>query len=129
MLWNELLQKGNISLLQSQSDTQYCVCSDYDKTQKEDQQYYNGTYFCYWGNEERKAHFLSAALECFRARTEENYISRYRMEEIASKSIDAFIESEPNEAAYFFTGRHELDMNESELDFFGLDENGYRKED
>lgn len=30
MLWNELLRNGNISLLESQSDTQYCICRNYN---------------------------------------------------------------------------------------------------
>lgn len=127
MLWNELLRKGNISLLQSQSDTQYCVCSNYTPNGKEDQQYDNGTYFCYWGNTEQKAYFLSAALECFRARTEENYISKYRMEELASKAIDRLIEDDTDEASYYFI--EEMEMEDFELEYFGLNENGYRKED
>ncbi len=36
MLWNELLRKGNVSLLQSQSDTQYCICRNYNPEAKED---------------------------------------------------------------------------------------------
>ena len=127
MLWNELLRNGNCSLLQSQSDTQYCVCSNYDATQPEDQQYNNGTYFCYWENKELKARFLSAALECFRARTEENYISKYRMEELASKAIDGLIEDDATEASYYFI--EEMEMEDFELNFFGLNENGYRMED
>ena len=71
MLWNELLRKGNISLLQSQSDTQYCICRNYNPNAKEDQQYDGGSYFCYWGDKERKPYFLSAALENFRIKTEE----------------------------------------------------------
>ena len=62
MLWNELLRKGNVSLLESQSDTQYCVCRNYNPDAKEDQQYDGGTYFCYWGDKERKPYFLSKEL-------------------------------------------------------------------
>lgn len=127
MLWNELLRNGNISLLQSQSDTQYCVCSNYDATQLENQQYNSGTYFCYWGDKELKAQFLSAALECFRARTEENYISKYRMEELASKAIDGLIEDDATEASYYFI--EEMEMEDFELNFFGLNVNGYRMEE
>lgn len=38
MKWIEILRKDNYALLQSESDTQYCVASGYDSTQSEDQQ-------------------------------------------------------------------------------------------
>ena len=127
MLWNELLRKGNISLLQSKSDSQYCVCSNYDETQEEDKQYCNGKYFCYWGDTERKSYFLSAALDYFRCRTEENYIPYSRMEELATDFAHEMAYAEPNETAYYLT--MEEDLEEHELDYLGFDKNGYEKKE
>lgn len=120
MLWNELLRKGNVSLLQSQSDTQYCVCRNYNPNAKEDQQYDGGTYFCYWGDEERKAYFLSAALENFRVKTEEDYISRVRLEELATKFKDGLLEYDEDYAMEFF--EDECDLTESEMEWLGITE-------
>ena len=119
MLWNELLRKGNISLLESQSDTQYCVCRNYNPNEKEDQQYDSGTYFCYWGDLERKPYFLSAALENFRVKTEENYISRFRLEELCTKFKDALYEADEEYASDFV--REECLDNE--MKWLGIESN------
>lgn len=76
MKWIEILRKGNCALLQSESDTQYAVVSGYDPTQLEDQQWGHGTYFTYWNDAKRKADCLQNALDCFRSRTEENYVTK-----------------------------------------------------
>lgn len=120
MLWNELLRKGNVSLLQAQSDTQYCVCRNYNPDAKEDQQYDGGTYFCYWGDKERKAYFLSAALENFRVKTEEDYISRARLEELATKFKDGLIEDDRESAMEYFD--YECEMTEEEKEWLGITE-------
>ncbi len=120
MLWNELLRKGNVSLLQSQSDSQYCVCRDYDETAKEDQQYEGGTYFCYWGDKEKKAYFLSAALELFRVRTERDYISRYRLEELTTKLAHGLKEFDEDYAREVF--EEECELEEHEMEWLELTE-------
>ena len=120
MLWNELLRKGNVSLLQSKSDTQYCVCTNYDKNRKEDTQYDNGTYFCYFGCTDAKSVFLSAALECFRSRTEENYITRSRLEELATQFKDCAIQ-EISDCAEELTYLLD-DMEKYEKEFFQIPE-------
>ena len=76
MKWTELLRKDNYALLQSESDTQYAVVSGYDPTQPEDQQWAHGTYFTYWNNAKRKAYCLQNALNCFRSKTEEHYVTK-----------------------------------------------------
>lgn len=76
MKWIELLRKDNYALLQSESDTQYAVVSGYDPAQPENQQWSHGTYFTYWNNAKRKADCLQNALDCFRSRTEENYVTK-----------------------------------------------------
>ncbi len=120
MLWNELLRKENVSLLQSQSDTQYCVCRNYNSKAKEDQQYDNGTYFCYWGDTERKAYFLSAALENFRVKTEENYIPRPRLEELATQLKDGLLEDDKELAMEYFD--EVCEMTDEEKEWFGISE-------
>lgn len=119
MLWNELLRKGNVSLLQSQSDTQYCICRNYNSDAKEDQQYDGGTYFCYWGDKERKPYFLSAALENFRVKTEDNYVPRARLEELTTKFKDGLIEDDRESAMEYF--EYECEMTESEMEWLGLE--------
>lgn len=119
MLWNELLRKGNVSFLQSQSDTQYCVCWNYNPEAKEDTQYDNGSYFCYWGSTYLKAHALSLAIDCFRCKTEDNYISRYRLEELATKFADGLIEDDEESAIEYFT--EECEMEDYEMEFFGIE--------
>lgn len=120
MLWDELLRKGNVSLLQAQSDTQYCVCRNYNPDAKEDQQYDGGTYFCYWGDRERKPYFLSVALENFRVKTENNYVPRARLEELATKFKDGLIEDDRESAMEYFD--YECEMTEEEKEWFGITE-------
>lgn len=76
MKWIELLRKDDHALLQSESDTQYTVVSDYDPTQPEDKQWSHGTYFTYWDDASRKADCLQNALDNFRNKTEENYVTK-----------------------------------------------------
>lgn len=76
MRWIELLRKNDYALLQSESDTQYCVANGYDPTQPENQQWAHGTYFTYWNDIKRKADCLQNALDCFRSKTESNYVTK-----------------------------------------------------
>lgn len=121
MKWIEILQKDNYALLQSESDTQYVVVSGYDSTQPEGQQWAHGTYFTYWDDLNKKATALSSALDLFRYRTESKYISRLRLEELATKFKDglfgAYLEDEEYEE--FFTD--ECEMEDYEKEFFGIE--------
>ncbi len=76
MKWIEILRKDDHALLQSESDTQYAVVSGYDPTQPEDQQWANGNYFSYWNDTKRKADCLQNALDYFRGKTEEHYVTK-----------------------------------------------------
>ena len=119
MLWNELLRIGNVSLLQSKSDTQYCVCTNYDETAKEDQQYCDGKYFCYWEDIEQKVCFLSAALEYFRTKTEENYIPRCRLEELCTYFKDGLVQDDYETAMEYF--EEECELTENEKEWLGIE--------
>lgn len=76
MKWIKLLRIDDCALLQSETDTQYVVVSGYDPTQPEDQQWASGTYFEYWNDTKRKADCLQNALDNFRGKTEENYVTK-----------------------------------------------------
>ena len=76
MKWTEILRKDKYALLQSESDTQYVVASGYDPAQPEDQQWNHGTYFTYWNDAKRKADCLQDALDYFRNKTEDNYVTK-----------------------------------------------------
>ena len=113
MKWIEILRKGNHALLQSESDTQYVVASGYDQTQPEGQQWGHGTYFCYY-NPDKKAEHLQMSVDYFRSKTEENYISRSRLEELATRFKDCVNGDEDMENVID-------DMEDYELDFFGIE--------
>lgn len=76
MKWIEILRNKDSALLQSESDTQYAVVSGYNPTQPEDKQWTHGRYFTYWNDTKRKADCLQNALDCFRSRTEEHYVTK-----------------------------------------------------
>ncbi len=62
----------------------------------------------------------------------EGVIGFYRMDEIASKTIDKLIENDPYEAEEFL--REELDLDDDEVEYFGIGETldmvkGYEEED
>lgn len=91
MKWIPIISKGRYTLLQSESDTQYVVAANYDADAPENEQWLAGMYFCYWDPVD-KPEFLSYAIDYFRSRTEENYISRERLEELCTKFKDEFVE-------------------------------------
>lgn len=118
MKWVEILRKDKLALLQSENNSQYAVASGYNPDGKEDEQWSHASYFMYYGNEQAKALYLQAALDMFRARSEENYIPRYRLEELATKFKDGLLEDDKEEAMIFFDEECELTDNEKE--WFGI---------
>lgn len=120
MKWIELLRKDKYALLQSETDTQYCVANGYDPTQPEDQQWNHGTYFTYQ-NDSQKTSSLANALELFRYRTEENYISRCRLEELATQFKDELYETDFDKEDLEEIFNEECDMTDYEKDFFGIE--------
>ena len=118
MKWVEILRKDKLALLQAENNSQYAVVSGYNPDGKEDEQWSHASYFVYYGNEQAKASYLQAALDMFRARSEENYIPRYRLEELATKFKDGLLEDDKEEAMIFFDEECELTDNEKE--WFGI---------
>lgn len=120
MKWKEILRNGNYALLQSESDTQYVVASGYDSTQPEGQQWNHGTYFTYQ-DDSQKVSSLANALELFRYRTEENYISRSRLEELATNFKNELLEEYLEEGEYEKFFDYEFGMDEYEKKFFEIE--------
>ena len=67
-----------------------------------------------------KEEALSRALDAFRYRTEENYITRDRLVELATLFKDGLLENDEETADIYF--REVCDMDEKELEWFGLKE-------
>lgn len=122
MKWMELLRKEKVFLLQSESNTQFCVCSNFDVTAPENQQYDNGKYFCYWEKEDLKPVMLSRAVDYFRSRTEENYIPYSRLEELATVFKDGLIEDDKESAMEYFGN---CGLEDYERDFLGIPDEEY----
>ena len=119
MKWIEILRNRDYALLQSEGDTQYVVASGYDPSQREGNQWNYGTYFSYQ-SETQKANSLANALELFRSRTEENYIPRCRLEELATLFKDGLISDDRDSAFEYFDECCE--MSEEEKEWFGIEE-------
>lgn len=119
MKWIEILRKDDYALLQSESDTQYVVASCYDDKAKEDSQWDHGIYVMYHDHDS-KAEALSKALELFRSRTETKYITRFRLEELATKFKDGLFWAYLGDNEYndFFT--KDCEMTDYEMDFFEI---------
>lgn len=67
-----------------------------------------------------KAFALSQALELFRVKTEENYIHRNRLEELATKFKDGLLECDEDFATEFF--EEECELTENEREWLGITE-------
>lgn len=63
---------------------------------------------------------LQDALDAFRARTENTYIPRSRLEELATKFKDGMFSCDLDEEEYDEFFDDECDMTDDELDFFGM---------
>lgn len=120
MKWIELLRKDKYALLQSESDTQYAVVSDYDPTLPENQQWSHGTYFTYFQNNLKKMQYLQSAYDCFMGKVNADYIPRTRLEELATLFKDGLISDDRESAFEFFENCCE--MTDKEKEWFGIEE-------
>lgn len=123
MKWIEILRKDNYALLQSKSDTQYVVACGYNPDAPENQQWNSGRYFTYWNNANAKAKCLANAIDCFRWNTEENFIPRNRLEELATNFKDKMAELAIDcsmSDADFEDELEKFDLEDYEREFFGL---------
>lgn len=101
-----LFHKGNVILAENKND--YIVGIDYDETQSKGSQWGHGLYFS------KNVEGLTSALETFRIRTEENYIPRSRVIELATQFKDCALEDDDIKDV--------IDcMDDYEIEFFGLE--------
>lgn len=119
MKWIELLRKDDYALLQSESDTQYCVASGYDLTQPEDEQWEHGTYFTYFQNNTKKMLYLQSAYDCFMEKTNPDYITRSRLEELTTLFKDGLISDDRENALKYFD--EICGMTDEEKTYFGIE--------
>lgn len=119
MRYEKLFEKGKYSLiLRKLNLDEYAVVYGLNEESGEWQHtvdYWNfGKYSCL-----DKVEALQAAIECFRMKTENNYISRYRLEELATKFKDGLIEYDELYASSYFD--EECEMEEHEKKFFEVE--------
>ena len=113
---NVIIQYKNIALIDR--GIEYVVAIGYDVNAPENQQWKHGIYFTHWGNEIEKLRMLSKAAECFRVKTDDEYISRSRLEELATDSLHALLEDDEETAMEFF--ENEIELTPFEYEYFGI---------
>lgn len=112
-----IAQKKEYALIKMESTEEYKIVSDICA---------DGSWaytVCSWmygkyGREEYLV--LQDALDAFRARTENAYIPRSRLEELATKFKDGMFSCDLDEEEYDEFFDDECDMTDDELDFFGM---------
>ena len=104
-----MLRKGDYTLIakykMNEEFHEYVVCQNYDETKGV---WSNGHYF--WNN-------LDKAIEFMKNYTQEEYVTKDRLCEIATHSLHLLKENELLEDL-----QDDVNLNSSELDFFGLSE-------
>lgn len=117
MKYKVILENKNYALiLRNESLNEIAVVANLDKT--------NGI----WGHtvdymdyeEKNKAYALSIMLDLFRYKTEKEYISRYRLEELATLFKDGLISDDRDSALEYFD--EVCEMTEEEKSFFDIEE-------
>ena len=112
-----IAQKKEYALIKMESTEEYKIVSDICA---------DGSWaytVCSWmyGKYVREEYLvLQDALDAFRARTENSYIPRSRLEELATKFIDGMFSCDLDEEEYDEFFDDECDMTDDELDFFGM---------
>lgn len=112
-----IAQKKEYALIKMESTEEYKIVSDLCA---------DGSWaytVCSWmygkyGREEYLV--MQDALDAFRARTENTYIPRSRLEELATKFKDGMFSCDLDEEEYDEFFDDECDMTDDELDFFGM---------
>lgn len=118
MEYKVLLQYRRHALVET--ETHYIVACEYDETQQKGQQWGYGLYFPRWSEcQTENVNALYNAIETFREKTEENYISRSRLENLAMQLKDGLIEDDKETAMEYFNNICE--MTEEEKEWFGID--------
>ena len=98
----------------------YIVACGYDSSQRWGQQWEHGIYYMF-SNDIEKLDSLNKAVEKLREKVSKNYITRSRLEELATQFKDGLIEDDRESAIDFFEDICE--MTDEEKVWFGIDEN------
>ena len=121
MKYELIMEKGNYALIsRGENLKEYAVVNGLNKETGE------WAWTCeYWAYEYdgmtgNQAYALSSAIDCFRMKTEDNYIPRARLEELATLFKDGLIEDDEYEAMIYFN--ETCEMEDYEKKFFGIEE-------
>lgn len=112
-----IAQKKEYALIKMESTVEYKIVSDICA---DGSWAYTAASWMYgkYGREEYLV--MQDALDAFRARTENTYIPRSRLEELATKFKDGMFSCDLDEEEYDEFFDDECDMTDDELDFFGM---------
>jgi hypothetical protein len=117
-----ILEKGDCALIKRGNNVkEYAVVRGLDKKN------------CTWGHtiayygyefegkktENDEAEQLTKALDCFRCHTEDNYIHRSRLEELATLFKDGLMEDDEENAMEYF--EETCEMTDAEKKYFGIE--------
>lgn len=119
MRYEVLFEKGRYALIvRKESLDEYAVVSGLNK---ETGEWAHTCGYWYFGRyaSMTKVNALQHALDYFRCKTEENYISRLRLEELATLFMDGLIEDDRESAMEYF--ENECEMESYEMKFFGME--------
>ena len=122
MKYEIIMEKGNYTLInRGEKLKEYAVVyklnkerGDWENTSEYWDYEYEGAAM---GN---PAQALASAIDFFRKKTEDDYISRYRLEELATLFKDGLIEDDVESALEYFD--EVCEMEEHEKEFFGIEE-------
>lgn len=117
---NEILSTTNANgkrfALIETSDN-YIVACGYDSSQRWGRQWEHGIYYMF-SNDIEKLDSLSKAVEKLREKISKNYITRSRLEELATLFKDGLLEDGKYSAMEYFT--ETCEMTNEEKEFFGI---------
>jgi hypothetical protein len=118
--YETILRKGNCVLVDDKAGRQYIVGIGYDPKAPMGQQWGHGHYFSYWADNERKTDMAMAALDYLFSRTVKGYISKSRLEEIATSALHELKETDEDSFTDFC--ENDLDLTDEEKEWFGLND-------
>ena len=113
-----LLRKGNCVLVENKIAEEYIVGVGYNPEAPVGQQWRQGHYFSYLFSDRGTA--LIKAVDFLLSRASEYYVSKARLEEIATAALHEL--KEVDEDTFFDFCENDLDLTEEEREWFGLDE-------
>lgn len=111
-----ILQKNDCALIETKEN--YIVALRFDDTKKWGEKWGYGSYFSFSHTESSKIKALSKALDRFRGNTERDYISRDRLETIATMLVNKLIGDDKEDAIDYFN--NVCLMSDEEKVFFGV---------